>query len=137
MTTFPTTILVGVDGAEPSFVALRTAIDLAAPSGSDVHVAHVKLTSATLRPTPMNPPHGERLREEGDELLERCARIAAERGAELAGSHLRAASRVDRELGELCSELGVGMVVIGAGRSARTARRLAGSLPVSLLIARG
>jgi nucleotide-binding universal stress UspA family protein len=136
MTSFPEMILVGVDGAEPSLAALRRAVDLASAAGASLHVAHVKLTGSPLRPAPMNPPHGEQLRDEGRQLLDRCAEIARERGVELDGTHLRAAARADRELTDLCAELGADVLAVGAGRSARTARRLVGSIDGSLLVVR-
>jgi nucleotide-binding universal stress UspA family protein len=125
---FPTTILVGVDGTEPSSVALHAATELAAATGSTLHVAHVKLTRPPLRPQPTNPEQTARMQQEGTGLLERCEREVSDLGGRVERTHLRASGRVDRELLDLQADLGAGLLMVGTGGSGRTARRLAAGL---------
>lgn len=124
MTFFPTPVVVGTDGDDAGRHALRAAVELCQATGSPLHIAHVVLTSGTLRGRPMTPGQRERSDEEGEQLLQREAAAAVEAGIEVAGTHLRYAERVDRALVEVQEGLGAGLLVIGERGSGTLAQRL-------------
>lgn len=124
MAFFPTPVLVGTAGGTADRHALRAAVELCAATGSPLHLAHVVLTSGTLRGRPMTPPQRERTDEEGEALLAREAQVARDAGLEVAGTHLRYAERVDRALIEVQEGLGAGLLVIGEGGTGSIASRL-------------
>lgn len=124
MTFFPTPVLVGTAGGTAGRHALRAAVELCRATGSPLHLAHVVLTSGTLRGRPMTPQMREREDDEGQALLAREAEVASDAGLEVAGTHLRYAERVDRALVEVQEGLGAGLLVIGEGGTGSIASRL-------------
>ncbi len=67
---YPTKILLATDGSKESAPAVRTAVELANATGSELHVAHA-ISTAPQRPYPR---HFERARSE--DILQR-KRVAA------------------------------------------------------------
>jgi nucleotide-binding universal stress UspA family protein len=126
VTFFPTPVVVGTEGTEASRHALLAAVELAAATGSPLHIAHVRLTSPMLHGRPMTPGQRDRADEEAESLLARERAAAEEHGAEVAGTHLRYGDRVDHAFAALQEELGAGLLVIGEGTTGTLAQRLTG-----------
>jgi nucleotide-binding universal stress UspA family protein len=126
VTFFPTPVVVGTEGTEASRHALLAAAELANATGSPLHIAHVRLTSGSLHGRPMTPGQRERADEEAEALLAGERAAAEERGAEVAGTHLRDGDRVDHAFAALQEELGAGLLVIGEGSTGTLAQRLTG-----------
>lgn len=144
MTTFAHRVLVGVDASVGSREAVDTAIELCRATGAELHLVHVKLTSAVLRGRPPGGPEGQRttMREEGEGLLRR-SREYAERQYPVTGTHLRFGQRVDRVLSHAQDELEAPVLVIGASHAGATGRTLGRTVtgtvrraPGSVLVAR-
>jgi nucleotide-binding universal stress UspA family protein len=143
VTTFPARVLVGVDVSLGARAAVDAAVSLCQATGADLHLVHVKLTSALLRGRPAPTAASEVLEREGEELLAR-ARAYAERVCPVTGTHLRYAQRVDRALARVQDELDADVLVIGAGRPGddrwhlgRTVAATIRRAPRSVLVVRG
>ena len=125
MTIFPTKILLATDGSGEAELAASTAADLAAGSGSELHVVHVgHLPALYLAPTEVDPTHLER---EARELLEEQVRRIEAGGGKVAEAHLRM-GRADREVIELAEAIGAGLIVLGSRGLGGIRRALMGSV---------
>ena len=109
---FPMRILVATDGSGPSDKAIRLAGNLAAKTGSELHVLHVTLLSRYIHPDILSEAQVSRIKEEAQARLEAEEARARESGVEITRSHLRF-GRADGETVELAQELGVDLIVIG------------------------
>lgn len=109
---FPMRIVVASDGSGPSNAAIKLAGDLAARTGSELHVLHVTLVSRYVYPDFMSDAQVDRIRAEGQERLEAEEARAKASGVEITKSHLRL-GRADGEILRLAEEIGAGMIVIG------------------------
>jgi nucleotide-binding universal stress UspA family protein len=119
MSTFPTKILLATDGSEDAAQANEAATDLAAKSGSELHVVHVWHDV----PGPYRRAFVKReLRRQGQEILDEQVRKIEEAGVTVAQAHLRG-GRTSDEIVELSDELGVGLLVVGS-RGMGTVRRI-------------
>jgi nucleotide-binding universal stress UspA family protein len=126
VTFFPTPVVVGTEGTAASRHALLAAVELARATGSELHIAHVRLTSGTLHGRPMTPTQRERADDEARALLDREQEVAVEHGAEVAGTHLRYGERIDLAFASLQEDLGAGLLVIGDSPEGSLASRLMG-----------
>src|SRR5215210_9190014 len=119
MSVFPTKILLATDGSEDAAQATEAASDLAARSGSELHVVHVWHDV----PGPYRRGFVKReLRRQGQEILEEQVRKIESAGGTVAQAHLRA-GRTSNEIIELSDELEVGLLVVGS-RGLGTVRRI-------------
>lgn len=145
MTIFPARVLVGVDVGEPSDHAVDVANEVCLRTESELHLAHVKLTSPSMRGRPMGPAQQEKLDEEAKVFLRKHVDRLEEAGGRVAGTHVRFSTRIEDALVAIQAELEIGLIVVGARTSGDLARRLIGSLPpvsseatpASVLVARG
>ena len=125
---FPTKILVALDGSDEAAAAVRAAVELADASGSELHVVHVG------EMTPVYHPewHGylaryDALREEAGRLLdEQVEQIRAD-GTNVAQAHLPMGFP-DREIVSLGEEIGAGLIVLGSRGLGGFRRALVGSV---------
>ena len=111
------------DGSKESAPAVRTAVELANGTGSELHVAHAVSTA----PKPPYPRSWENLR--GDTLID-SKRVAAlallerelsrieELGGKVAGSHYKE-GKPEEEIVRLAEELEVGLIVCGGRKVGR------------------
>ena len=132
MSIFATKILLATDGSEEAELAARTAADLAAKTGSELHVVHVLV----LPPEALRDPFGTEARKEfekrGRERLdELVGRLEASGGA-VGGAHLRVGSPA-AEIVAQAEELGAGMVVLGSRGLGAMRRALMGSVSDSVV----
>ena len=137
MSIFPTKILMATDGSEEAELALRTVVDLANSTNSELHVV-------TVGPDPYYDAYkvaesGDRLNEEfrshehkTQETLEGAVKKIEEAGGTVRKVHLRM-GRPDREIVHLASEMDVGLIVVGSRGSGGLRRALVGSIADSVV----
>ena len=116
---YPTRILLATDGSPESSIAVETAVELAAATGSELHVAHAISTSQiTPYPSAVRREAGEaflgRLRLAALALLDEKVRQAEKLGGVVAGSHYREGHRPADEVVLLAEEIGAGLIVTAA-----------------------
>ncbi len=142
MSIFPTKILLATDGSKEADLAARTAIELAGKTGSELHIAHVRV-----------PPHypvfyegyyegfdvGDYLQEQSEELERRAQGLLDQQlrkinaaGGSVAQAHLRV-GRPDAEIAALAEEIGAGLVVVGSRGLGVMRRALMGSVSSSVV----
>lgn len=132
MSIFATKILLATDGSEEAELAARTAADLAAKTGSELHVVHVLV----LPPETLHDPFGTDARQEFEKrgrgrLDELVGRLEAS-GEEVAGAHFRVGSPA-AEIVAQAEELGAGMVVLGSRGLGAMRRALMGGVSDSVV----
>src|SRR5215216_4873861 len=129
---FPVKILLATDGSEEAVLAAQSAADLAARTGSELHVVHV---GETLGPGYSGyAGYEEGVLPSAQEDLERQAqvgRIAVAEGPR-AQSHLRM-GRPDEEIVALGEEIGAELIVIGSRGLGGVRRALMGSVSDSVV----
>lgn len=114
---FPTRVLLAADGSPDSDLARDRVLDLIAHSHADLDVVHVGLVSPWTNPRTLSAGQAERLREEGQGVLDREVSVLAERGVEARG-HLRMGRATD-EILRLRDEIDADLIVLGSrGRNA-------------------
>lgn len=136
MSIFPTKIVLATDGSEEATLAARPAIDLAATTGSELHVVYavpvplaIDAPSETLA---MSEVATEEERERARRFLdEQVERIRAD-GGTVAQAHVRI-GRPDEEIVHLSDEIGAGLIVVGSRGFGRMRRALMGSVSDSVV----
>jgi nucleotide-binding universal stress UspA family protein len=114
---FPTRILLATDGSKESVPAVRTAVELAMGTGSELYVVH------TISTAPKSPyPHywqiqqsntaRDRKRLAALALLEEMIRQVEELGGIVAGSYYRE-GKPEEEVAQLAEEFEVGLIIAG------------------------
>ena len=120
---FPTRIVLATDGSKESAPAVRTAVELANGTGSELHVVHAISTA----PKPPYPRYWERQRSNilrdservtALTLLEEKLRQIEELGGIVAGSHYRE-GKPEEDVARLAEELKVGLIVAGGREAGR------------------
>jgi nucleotide-binding universal stress UspA family protein len=137
VTIFPTKILLASDGSEEAELALKTAVDLANNTNSELHV--VTVGGAEYRQGYDIPESGDLLqetfeaieREAQKTLDEQIKKIEEARGT-VTGAHLRM-GRADKEIVNLGEEIGAGLMVIGSRGRGGISRALMGSVSDSVI----
>jgi nucleotide-binding universal stress UspA family protein len=116
---FPTKILLATDGSEEVVLAAQSAGDLAARTGSELHVVHV---GETLGPgysgyvgyeEGVLPSAQEDLERQAQEVLEAQVQRMGEAGASVTEAHLMS-GRADEEIIFLAEQVGADLVVVGS-----------------------
>ena len=128
---YPTKILLATNGSKESAPALRTAVELATATSSQLHVVHA-ISTVPQRPYPRS--YEQEMREAilhqtrlaALALLDEKVRQVEEMGGIVAGSHYREGQPVEEVL-QLSEELGVGLIVTGGRIFGRLARLFASS----------
>jgi nucleotide-binding universal stress UspA family protein len=115
---FPAKILVATDGSEEATLATRIAADLAARTGSELHVTHVGRVLTHGGPVGINVgalPAGsqELLDREAKELLEAHLERMRDAGESVVEAHLMS-GRADEEIIFLAEQVGADLVVVGS-----------------------
>ena len=141
---FPRRLLFAADGSSESDVAREAVVDLVARSPEcDVHVLHVVLVSPWTNSKTLGPGQVERMRQEGQEVVDGEVTALEAAGVRPAGTHVALGRTVDEVL-RLRDDIDADLVVIGSrGRNAFM-RVLLGSdaesvvkhAPCSVLVAR-
>ena len=132
MSIFATKILLATDGSEEAELAARTAADLAAKTGSELHVVHV----LALPPETLHDPFGTDARREfekrGREKLDELVGRLEASGGEVAGAHFGVGSPA-AEIVARAEELGAGMVVLASRGLGAMRRALMGGVSDSVV----
>jgi nucleotide-binding universal stress UspA family protein len=133
---YPTKILLATDGSKESTPAVRTAVELAKSTDSELHVVHA-ISTVPQRPYPR---HYERAKSE--DILQRT-RVAAlvlldekmrqteKMGGNVADSYYREGDPV-KEVLRLAEELEVGLIITGGRRLVRPRLFWSSSFPMQL-----
>lgn len=123
MNALPERVLLATDGSEDARYATRAAVELAARSGAELHVAHVWRDV----PSPYARAFIKReLARQGQEILDAELAVIRELGGEVAGSHL-AGGRISDEVLRLSGRVGAGLIVLGSRGLGAVGRLLLGS----------
>ncbi len=138
MSIFPTKILLATDGSEEAQLALRTAIDLANETDSELHVIHVGRLlgysgAATLGGRGPLPAGQDALDKEARRLLEAQVKKIEAAGGGVAQAHLGASERPYAEIVSLAEEIGAGLIAIGSRGLGGIRRALVGSVSDSVV----
>jgi nucleotide-binding universal stress UspA family protein len=129
----PRRILLALDGSEEASRAARTAVELADPTDSELHVVHV----GEVRPVYHPERHGylaryEELQERAQRLLDEQVDQVKSAGGTVARGHLRM-GRPDEEIVVLGEELGADLIVTGSRGLGGIRRALSGSVSDSVV----
>jgi nucleotide-binding universal stress UspA family protein len=133
---YPTKILLATDGSKESTPAVRTAVELASSTGSELHVVHA-ISTAPQKPYPRRYERAKgedilhRKRVAALVLLEEKVKQAEEMGGVDAASYYREGDPV-KEVLRLAEELDVGLIITGGRRLVRPRLFWSGSFPMEL-----
>jgi nucleotide-binding universal stress UspA family protein len=138
MSIFLTKVLLATDGSEEAELALKTAVDLADCTKSELHV----VTAAhEYYPASFEAPATGRLLDEARRAIEGEARevldgqlkkIEESRGT-VAEAHLRTGGHRDQEIVRVGEEIGAGLIVMGSRGLGGLRRALMGSVSDSVV----
>jgi nucleotide-binding universal stress UspA family protein len=132
MSIFPTKILLATDGSRDAELALRTAVDLANTTNSELHMVTVApgYPAYDVR----IPDVVEQLRQQAQEILEEQARKVEQAGGEVAQKHLRVAERYRAEqIVRVAEDIEAGLIVMGSRGLGGIRRALMGSVSESVI----
>ena len=142
MTDFPTRILLATDGSNDAAVAVRTAVNLANKTGSELHVVYVEevprrlSSSESSLESMIDPEFEEQMRQQAQaaasQFLEEQVQKIEEAGGEIVQAHPRL-GRPYAEIVHLAEELDAGMVVVGSRGEGGVRRALLGSVSDSVV----
>ncbi len=136
MSIFPTKILLATDGSEEVQLALRTAVDLANSTNSELHVVTVDAEYHPGLEAVVEPAFLEEtlrvLQRQTQEVLDGQVKKVEEAGGTVVEGHLRM-GRPDQEIVTLAEEIGAGLVVMGSRGLGGIRRALMGSVSDSVV----
>ena len=133
MSIFPTKILLAADGSEEASLALRTAVDLADRTNSELHVVTVRRTHPVGAYEIYNEEITEGLRRQAQDVLDEQVKKIEEEGGTVAGAHHQVSDRPDEAIVHLSEELGAGLIVMGSRGRGGLRRALMGSVSDSVV----
>lgn len=133
MSIFPTKILLAADGSEEASLALRTAVDLADRTNSELHVVTVRRTHPVGAYEIYNEEVTEGLRRQAQTVLDEQVKKIKEDGMRVAGAHHKVSDRPDEAIVQLSEELGAGLIVMGSRGRGGLRRALMGSVSDSVV----
>jgi nucleotide-binding universal stress UspA family protein len=129
---FPTKILLATDGSRDAKLALRTAVDLANSTKSELHVVTVAPghPSYDIR----RPEVVDDLRERAENILEDQTKKIEQAGGEVAQKHLRVSERHRADqIVRVAQDIGAGLIVMGSRGLGGIRRALMGSVSDSVV----
>ena len=137
MSIFPTRILLATDGSQEAELAARTAVDLAARTNSDLHMATVaRLEYARAYVIPGSGVDQKSMYEaferKARKLLDDQVKKVEETGGTISQVHLLR-GRPDWQIVHLADEMGAGLIVIGSRGQGGVRRALMGSVSDSVV----
>src|SRR4028119_251791 len=138
MSIFPTKILLATDGSEEAELPLRTAVDLANTTDSELHVVTVgrdyhPAYFEFAEPGDLRERALRVLEREAEEVLDRQVEKIEESGGTVTGTHLRMGGRKDEQIISLSEEVGAGLIVMGSRGLGGVRRALMGSVSDSVV----
>jgi nucleotide-binding universal stress UspA family protein len=131
MSTFPTRILLAIDGSKEAELAALRAVDLADATDAELHVVHVGVIPRFLESYPGTLGYERRLydqiEEESRQLLRELSWRVKVVGGTVAGTHLRMGA-VSLEIVALAKELQADLIVMGCRGHRGIRRAIEGSI---------
>ena len=131
MSTFPTRILLAIDGSKEAKLAALRAVDLADATDAELHVVHVGVVPRFLESYPGTLGYERRLydqiEEESRQLLRELSWRVKVVGGTVAGTHLRMGA-VSLEIVALAKELQADLIVMGCRGHRGIRRAIEGSI---------
>jgi nucleotide-binding universal stress UspA family protein len=131
MSTFPTRILLAIDGSKEAELAALRAVDLADATDAELHVVHVGVIPRFLESYPGTLGYERRLYDQIEEESRQRLRELSWRvklaGGTVAGIHLRMGA-VDLEIVALAKELQADLIVMGCRGHRGIRRAIEGSI---------
>jgi nucleotide-binding universal stress UspA family protein len=131
MSTFPTRILLAIDGSKEAELAALRAVDLADATDAELHVVHVGVIPRFLESYPGTLGYERRLydqiEEESRQLLRELSWRVKVVGGTVAGTHLRMGA-VSLEIVALAKELQADLIVMGCRGHRGIRRAIVGSI---------
>lgn len=129
-----TRILLATDGSEEAELAARTAANLAAKTGSELHVVHIPVLppEALHVPLSLGTAALEELERRGRARLEELVGRLEASGGAVGGAHFRVGSAA-AEIVAQAEELEAGLVVLGSRGLGAMGRALMGSVSDSVV----
>jgi nucleotide-binding universal stress UspA family protein len=129
----PKKILVATDGSQDAASATRAAIDLAATTGSELHVVHAwEALPPYAHPSISLATDAALYEREAQNLLFEQLDGLEAAGVEVAGAHLERGPAAEK-IADLAERLGVGLIVLGSRGLGRVKRLLLGSVSEGVL----
>jgi nucleotide-binding universal stress UspA family protein len=129
----PGKILLAVDGSEEASAAVRTAVELAERTDSELHVVHVGEVRPVIHPERRGYlARYEELQEQARRLLEEQVEEVNSAGGTISRTHLRM-GRPDEEIVVLGEEIGASLIVTGSRGLGGMRRALMGSASDSIV----
>ncbi len=132
MSIFPTKILLATDGSRDAELALRTAVDLANSTNSELHVVTVSpgYPAYDVR----NPAVVAELRQRAEDILEDQTEKIEQAGGEAAQKHLRVSERHRADqIVRVAQDIEAGLIVMGSRGLGGIRRALMGSVSDSVV----
>ena len=132
-------LLLATDGSEEAGLALRTAVELADATGSELHLVTVGREYQTVDGSPGDPEGfanaaaARTLEREAQGKLDDGMRKVEEAGGTVARAHRRMGGRPDEKIVRLAKELDAGLVVVGSRGLGGVRRALMGSVSDSVM----
>ncbi len=120
--TFPMKLLLAVDGIKGISHTMKTAVDLAKKTDSELHVIHVGMLSRWTHPDTLSDAQYNKLKQEAQERLDRDVQQIKDMDGTVTESYVRM-GKVDGEIIKLSEELGADIIIIG-NREQNTASRI-------------
>lgn len=135
--TFPTRVLLAVDGSEEARLAARTAANLTDKTDSELHVVFVGPSASyigmgTPQIADIPAPNQEELDEESRRWLDAEIEQVKAAGGTVTQAHLRT-GRLDAQIVALAEEIGAGLIAIGSRGLGGVRRALMGSVSDSVV----
>ena len=125
MTIFPTKILLATDGSEDATLAGQLALEIAAKTGSELHIVHVLGVPTLVEVAEWEPV--EQAKRQAQAFLDRQVEQIKAGGVRVVESYLRR-GRPPAEIVRLSEELGVGLIIVGSRGLGAVRRALMGSV---------
>lgn len=122
-------VLLATDGSAGAQEAARTAAEVAAEHGSELHLVHVLRDAPSAR---LLDSARSELERQGREVLDAQARSVEEAGASVAGTHLRRGSPAE-EILAVRDEVGADLVILGSRGLGPVRRAVLGSVSERVL----
>jgi nucleotide-binding universal stress UspA family protein len=130
---FPTKILLASDDSSESQSPARIAADVAAKTGSELHVVHVGFVPAMYHPEMRGYlSRIETVRQETQRILDEEVRRVEANGGRVSQSYPRM-GRPDAEIVELAEELSAGLLIVGSRGLGPLKRAAIGSVSGSVV----
>lgn len=133
MSIFPNRILAAIDGSEESKRALKSAIELAENSDSELHIIHAAALWTHVPSPGTSLKEEERYQQSVQQNFEQYVDRVEGARETASDTHLRFGGRADEEIVGCAEEIGAGLIVVGSRGRNPMQRLLLGSVAESVM----